>query len=150
MSKLSKINYFMAGLLILMALMGLRDAYSNSQKYGWTYTVVTITGEDIIETTVSFTSQVLATLYLGVLGILLLKSTQVLGQSYSIEFTPLKEGDVTGITFPKGDPDFWDLGVDLRTRVVDVTLNDFTMSFPLSKIHGWIEKHEKKKMEDMK
>jgi len=140
----------MAGLLILMTFMGLREAYGDLQKYGWTYTQITIVGEEITETVISVGSQMFATLFFGLLGIIYLRNIWMVKKGYTIDFAPLKEGDVTGITFPRGKPDTWDLSVDLRTRVVDVTLNNLTMSFPLTKIQGWIEQHEKKKMEKMK
>lgn len=157
MNKLRSINIVLAGLLILMGSLGLRDAYVDAQKYGWTYTQTTITiigdevsEEDIVDTTVSFVSQAFAALFIGCIGVVLLGNNRVLSQSYIMDFAPLKEGEETGITFPKGKPEFWDLGVDLKTRVIDVTLNDLTISFPLTKILGWVEQHEEKKMEEMK
>ncbi len=149
MGNLQLINKIMAFFLILMAFMGLRTTYDNAQRYGWTYTQTTIIGEEVTETVISFGSQAFATLFLGVLGILLLSNSRM-GGGYILEMKPLKEGDITGITFPQGDPDHWDLAIDLRTRIVDVTLNDFKISFPLSTLTGWVEQYDKKKLEDTK
>ena len=136
--------------MILVAVTALRGAYSNAQKYGWTYTMTTTIGDEVTETTVSVSTEIFASLFLVALAGLLLISGRTLSTSFTLSFMPLEENEETGITFPKGDPEFWDLGVDLRTRVIDVTLNDFTMSFPLTKILGWVEKHEREKMEEMK
>ena len=35
-------------------------------------------------------------------------------------------------------------------QVIQVMLNDVEIDFPLTKILGWVEKHEKEKMEEMK
>ena len=150
MSKLTRINVFYAILLLLMSFAGIRDAYSNSQKYGWSYTQYTIIETDFTETVVSVGYQVFASVFLGLLGIVLVFNNRFIGEGYTLDIRPLKEGDITGIVFPKGNPEFWDLGVDLNTSIVDVAINEYVISFPLSLIHGWIEKHEKKKLEDMK
>ena len=150
MVRLTRINYITGGLMILMAVTALRGAYSNAQKYGWTYTMTTTIGDEVTETTVSVSTEIFASLFLVVFGGLLLVNGRVVGTSLTLNFRPLDDDEETGITFPKGDPEFWDLGVDLRTRVIDVTLNDFTMSFPLTKILGWVEKHEREKMDEMK
>ncbi len=150
MIRLTRINYITAGFMILMAITGLRGAYSNIQKYGWTYTQTTTIGDEVTETTVSVSTEIFASLFLVALAGLLLISGRSMSTSLTLSFRPLEEDEETGITFPKGDPEFWDLGVDLRTRVIDVTLNDFTMSFPLTKILGWVEKHEREKMEGFK
>ncbi len=150
MSKLSRINYFMAIFLIITTVVGLREAYGDIQKYGWTYTQITTIGEETVETVVSVSSKIFATLFLGFLGIVLLGNSRVVGRGYVIDSTSLEEGGVIGITFPKGDPNDWNLTFDPRTRVVNVTLNDLAISFPLTKMQGWIDQYEKKKMEEPK
>ncbi len=150
MVKLARINYITAGFMILTVITGLRGAYSNIQKYGWTYTQTTTIGDETTVTAVSMSTEIFASLFLVALAGLLLISGKSLSTSFTLDFRPLDDDEETGITFPKGDPEYWDLGVDLRTRVIDVTLNDFTMSFPLTKILGWVEKHEREKMDEMK
>lgn len=150
LTRITRINYVTAGFMILMAITGVRGAYSNIRKYGWTYIETTTIGDEITETTVSVSTEIFASIFLAVLAGLFLINGRVAGMSFTLDIKPLDEDEVTGITFPKGDPEHWDLGVDLRTRVIDVTLNDFTMSFPLTKILGWVEEHEQKKMDEMK
>lgn len=129
--------------------MGLRDTYTNAQKYGWTYTQITIIGEEITETIISFGTQVVATIFLGALGVLFLFNSR-LDSGYTLDIKPLKEGDETGILFPKGDPEDWDISVDPNTRTVYVQLNEFVVSFPLTMVMEWVEQHKKKKLEEMK
>ncbi len=150
MSRLSLVNYITAGFIILMAVVSLREAYSTIQRYGWSYTqIVTIDG-DTTESVVSVGTLMFAILFLGVMGGLFAINGSVVNRSLVLDIRPLAEGEETGITFPRGQPESWDLGVDLRTRVIDVTLNDITISFPLTKILGWVEQHEKEKMGEMK
>lgn len=149
MVKLNHINYIMGGVIILMAVISLRETYSDLQNYGWVYTQNTTIGEEVTESVVSVSTGLFATIFLAILGGLFLVNGSVAGRSLILDVKPLEEGEETGIIFPKGVPEDWDLGVDLRTRVINVTLNDFTMSFPLTKILGWVEKHEKEKMDEM-
>ncbi len=149
MNKLSRINFFMAFFLIIMAFVGLREAYGDIQKYGWTYTLTTTIGEESVETVVSISSQIFATIFLGFIGIVLLANSRVVGQGHIIDFT-LKDDDTMGITFPQGKPAIWDFTIDQRTRIISVTLNDSMMSFPLSMVQGWVEQYEKKKTKEMK
>lgn len=147
MVKLARINNIVAGFMFLMVIVSIRATYDNIQKYGWVYTQTTIIDDEVTETTVSAATEIFALLYLTILTGVFLINGRVVGMS---DFKPLADDEVTGITFPKGKPEHWDLEVDPRTGVIDVTLNDFTMSFPLTKIQGWVEKYEKKQMEEMK
>ncbi len=150
MVKLTRINYIVAGLMFLMVITSIRTTYTNIQKHGWVYTQTITIGDEVTETTVSASTDIFAVVFLAVLGGISLINGRVVGTSFTLDIKPLDEDEETGITFPKGVPEHWDLGVDLRTRVIDVTLNDFTMSFPLTKILSWVEQHEQKKMGEMK
>ena len=143
MGNLQLINKIMAFFLILMAFMGLRTTYDNAQKYGWTYTQITIIGDEVTEMVISFGSQAFATLFLGLIGVLLLNSSRAGG--YVLDFTPLKDGEVTGITFPKGKPETWDWSVNPNTKTIFIEMNGFEIAFPITIAMEHIEKYEKKK-----
>jgi len=142
--------------MILSAISGFRGAYSDLQKYGWNYNQTIIVYNELTQTdmqvteTISVSSKMFATGFLAMFGAVFLINNYAIKNCYILEFKPSDENEMTGITFPLGDPETWDLGVDLRTRVVSVMLNDVQIDFPLIKILGWVEKHEKQKMEDAK
>jgi len=139
--------------MLLSALSSLRLTYDNAQKYGWKYNQTIIVYSELIgeyvggTTIVSSTSQIIGSLFLALLGILYLFNNSVIRNSLTMEIGPT---EMTGISFPFGDPEFWDVGVDLSTRAVEVTLNKSKIVFPLTMILGWVDDHENKKMEKMK
>ncbi len=147
MDKLRNINRIMAFFIILMTLMGMRDTYANAQKYGWTYTQFTIIGEEVTETIISFGSQLFAMIFFGSLGILLLGNSR---SGYILDMTPLKEGEVTGINFPRGTPDTWDWSIDPHTKTIFIEMNGVEISFPITIALEHIEKYEKKNLEETK
>jgi len=149
MVRLTRINYIIAGLMFLMVVTGIRVAYSNIQKYGWEYTQTITIGDETTETPVSATTEIFGILFLAVLGGIFLADGRAISTGLVFEIMQ-GEDDITGITFPKGDPKDWDLAVDLRTKVISVTLNDLAISFPLAKIQGWVDQYEEKKAGETK
>ena len=153
MTKLTLVNSLMAGLMLLSSISSLRLTYNNAQKYGWTYNQTIIVYSESTEeyiggtTIVSSTSQIIGSLFLALFGILYLFNNSAIRNSLRLEIGPT---EMTGISFPFGDPEFWDVGVDLRTRAVEVTLNESKIVFPLTMILGWVDEHENQKMDDMK
>ena len=142
--------------MILAAITSFRTTYDNLQKYGWNYNQTVIMYNELTETViwntkiVSVASEMFASIFLVMFGTIFLFNNHVLRNSLTLEVLPYDENEKTGITFPLGDPETWDLNVDLKTRVISVMLNGVQICFPLTKILGWVEKHENKKMEDMK
>ncbi len=145
MVKLTRINYIAAGFMFFMVMTGIRVTYSNIQEYGWEYNQTITIGNETTMTTVSASTEVFGMLFLVVLGVILLIDGRALTTGLIYD-TSLQEGDdVVGIIFPRGDPEDWDLSMDLRTKTVIVALNDKTISFPLSKLTGWADQYDKKR-----
>ena len=153
MQKLTLANNIIAGLMLLSAISSLKLTYDNSQKYGWNYNQTVIVYDKLKEeyiggaTTVSSTSQIIASLFLALFGAVYLFNNSVIRNSLTIETETM---DMNGISFPLGDPEEWDVGIDLKTRAIEVQLNELKVVFPLTMILGWVDEHEKKKMEAMK
>ena len=142
--------------MILSSISSFRTTYGNLQKYGWNYNQTVMMYNELTETvvlstrSVSVVSELVASFFLAMFGAIFLFNNSVIKNSIILESTLVGEDEQTGITFPLGEPEDWDLGIDLKTRVIQVMLNGVEIDFPLTKILGWVEKHEKKKMEDAK
>jgi len=154
MGKLKSINTVVAVLLIIMTYYGLCIQYDSFQAYGWKYKQITIIEGDIYENEISVKTQVYATFVVGLLGVLFLANNRAI-VDYTVDITPFKLGESSGINFIGDTPDSYDIGYAPRERVIDVSMDLNRVEIPLMLILNWAGEHGLKweweiDLEDMK
>lgn len=126
--KLTKIN-LVGGLLFLIASgVGIFDTMKCVSEYGWSYEeTVIINGVSSTDFVNNYAKLFSAFLVLS-FGIIFIMNGNALSSSFST--TPL--GDIQGIIFPNGEPEYWFLEHNPSDDTIHVGLDEYSIDFPLS------------------
>lgn len=137
MSKLSKANYILGTLFLLSLVASIGNDIKVVERYGWIYDKTTIIGGDISTETINMKIVYFNYVFMGTLIVVLFKNGRIVNNSFTFSTEAIEE---SGITFPKGKPEYWFVEAGLRERSITVGIDEFEVAVPLPLILSWFEK----------
>jgi len=139
MKKLTIFNLVTAGFLFMILLVSTWNVYQSQLEYGWKYEETITIGDHVVTRTIDTTQSVMAVVAIG--GMLILSLVNALSSHRGLTLVLDKE-EVTGITFPYGEPPKWYAEGDVINRTVEVGFLNHSIRIPLETIQKWFEKEE--------